>query len=400
MRLRQLGHGQSLFFIAPPEVHRDILMITGKSESDGLDGYDVIHWALAQSCLNIERSEPLRIMQGLSYHRRQHAAQRYFAERSKIEEGEIVESTAAEFFVEKEEQSLYDLYAPSSIKSTNETSLVNISSQDSNPEVQALLHRWKQIDPDAVDSANVLEEHEREVAHEVEKETKIQRPPPAKPLKESVDARLKTYVQNGASETFKLFQTADKAIVRKSSAGKLAGLGTIWPNVRVSDGFHLVVEKPASGFYDDYFRPVNWVLTSKRASPVTELLIISQYEANKLMSDIKHPSSAVLLHVYEPRVIRAMSSVDFTNVIPLSIAAQNWLRLSPGLRQQLHLFAGQLYINTYEDYRELLRSSPRMVNLNFLKEWIGIRRRGQNFSQTHIGRIASGWNLQPEDFEW
>ena len=398
MRLRQLGHGQSLFFVAPPEVHRDLLKITGKSEGDCLDGYDVINWALAQSCLNIERSEPLRIMQGLSYHHRQRIAQQYFADEP--EEGEIVENNAAAMFIEKEEQSLYDLYAPSSMKSTDEKSLLNISSQDSNPEVQTLLHRWKQIDPDAVDGAKVLEEHEREVAHEVEKETEIQRPPPAKPLRESVDANLKTYVQNGASDTFRLFQTADKAIVRKSSAGKLAGKFVIWRDIRVSDGFRFVVEKPASGFNDDYLRPVNWILTSKRASRVTELLIISQYEANELMSDIKHPSSEVLLHVYEPRVTRAMSSVDSSAVLPLSLATQNWLSLRRKLRQQLHLFAGQLYLNTYEEYLALRTESPRtIVSLTFLKEWIGIRRRGQNFSQTHIGRIVSGWNLQPEDFQ-
>lgn len=397
MRLRQLGHGQSFFFVAPPEVHRDILKITGKSESDGLDGYDVINWALAQSCLNIERCEPLRIMQGLSYYHRQRAAQRFFAAERK--EGRIVESTAAEIFIEKEKQSLCDLYAPSLMKATDELSLLNISSQDTNFEVQNLLHRWKQIDPNAVDSAKVLEEHEREVAHEVEQETEIQRPPPAKPLREMVDARLKTYVQNGASQTLKLFRTAHRAIVRKSSAGRLAS-HVVWPDIRVSDGFYLIVEKPASGFYDDYFRPVNWILTSKHALPITELLIISQYEANNLMSAIKHPSSAVLLHVYEPRVTRAMSSVDSRAAAPLSSATQNWLRLSSSLRQQLHLFAGQLYINTYEEYLELWRGHPTiMVSLTFLKAWIGVRRRGQNFSQTHIGRIVSGWNLQPEDFE-
>ncbi|KAL8793776.1 MAG: hypothetical protein Q9195_003606 [Heterodermia aff. obscurata] len=397
MRLRQLGHGQSLFFVAPPEVHRDILKITGKCETDGLDGYDVINWALAQSCLNIERSEPLRIMQGLSYHRRQHIAQKYFTDG--LDEGKSVENTRADVFIEKEEQSLYDLYAPSSMKSTNETSLLNISSQDHNTEVQALLHRWKQIDPKAVDSANVLEEHEREVAHEVEQETEIQRPPPAKPLKELVDARLKPYVQNGTSQTFKLFSLANKTIVRRSSAGKLARHNTIWPNVRVSDGFHSVVEKPASGFYDDYFRPVNWILTSKHDSPVTELLIISQYEANELMNAIRDPSSAVLLHVYEPRVTRAMSSVDSSAVVPLPLATQNWLTLSPDLRLQLHLFAGQLYINTYKEYAKFRTASPSILpSLAFLKEWSAIRRRGQNFSQTHIGRIANGWNLRPEDF--
>ena len=364
MRLRQLGHGQSLLFVAPPEVHRDILKITGKYESDSLDGYDVVKWALAQSCLNIERSEPLRIMQGLSYHHRRHTAQRYFA----AEESEHVESNGADVFIEKEEQSLYDLYAPSSMKSTNETSLLNISSQDRDPEVQGLLHLWKQVDPTAVDGAKVLEEHEREVAHEVEQEIEIQRPPPAKPLKELVDARLMAYVQNGASQTFKLFRRADKAIVHKSSAGRLIGHNMIWSDIHVSDGFRSVVEKPASGFYDDYFRPVNWILISKHAFPVTKLLIISQYEANQLMAAIRDPASAVLLHVYEPRVTRAMSSVDSSAISPLPLATQNWLRLSPNLRQQLHLFAGQLYINTYNEYLEFRRASPSIVpSLTFLK---------------------------------
>ena len=215
-----------------------------------------------------------------------------------------------------------------------------------------------------------------------------------------MDPIIKTYVQNGDSQTWRFFRSADQAIIRNSSAGVFAGLYPVWPDIRVSDGFQSVVQKPASGFYDDYFRPVNWVLTSKHASsPITELLIISQYEVNQLISDITHPSSAVLLHIYEPRVTRAMSSVDSTTVLPLSSATQNWLKLSPSLRQQLHLFAGQLYINTYEEYLEW-RRGPRtvMVNLTFLKAWIGIRRRGQNFSQTHIGRIVSGWNLQPEDF--
>lgn len=386
-----------MHFIAPPEVHRDILKVTGKSESHRINGYDVVSWALAQSCLNIEKNEPLRIMQGLSYHRRQKAAQQYQME---PEDGEILEHTAAEMFIEKEEQSLSDLYAPPSLKPINETNLLKVSSQNTSTEVQALLHRWSEIDPNTADGANVQEEHEREVAHEVEQEIEIQRPPPAKPLKEVVDARLKAYIQNGTSETWKLFQYADKAIVRKSSAGKKVGPHRIWTGIRVSDGFRSTVEKPVSGFYDDYFRPVNWVLTNKGASPATELLIISQYEVNQLFADITSPSSAVFLHNYEPRVARAMSSVDSTTVTPLLQSTQNWLTLGFELRCQLHLFAGQLYINTYKDYLALRKSPPStMVNLAFLKEWIGIRRRGQNYSQTHIGRMVAGWNLQEEDFE-
>ena len=66
MRLRKLGQGQSLMFVAPPEVHRSIIDVTGKRGSD-IDGYDVVAWSLEQSCLSIVRSQPLRVMQGLSH---------------------------------------------------------------------------------------------------------------------------------------------------------------------------------------------------------------------------------------------------------------------------------------------------------------------------------------------
>lgn len=395
MRLRQLAHGQSLLFVAPPEVHRDIVKITGHVR---LDGYSVVRWALAQSLAHIKRAEPLRIMQGLSYHRRQKAAEQYFA--SDPEEGEIIEDSATSMFVENEEQSLHDLYAPLSMKAYNGRSLVDISAKDMDPEVQALIRRWNEIDPNTTDGANVQEEHEREVAHEVEQETEIQRPPAAKALKESVDENLPAFVKTGSLAALQHFQLADSAIVRKSSAAKLLGKKKIWRALHVSKGFSSTVEHPASGYYDDYFRPVNWVLTSKREEPASTLLIISQYEVNQLLNAINAPSSAVILHSYEPRVTRAMSSVDSMTTTPLSQATQNWLKLHPSLRRQLHLFAGQLYINTYEEYKALRKESASvMVALPFLKEWIGIRRRGQNYLQTHIGRMVNGWNLQEGDFQ-
>ena len=395
MRLRQLAHGQSLLFVAPPEVHRDIVKVTGH---DKLNGYSVVRWALAQSLLHIERSEPLRIMQGLSYHRRQKASEQYFA--SDPEEGEIIEDSATRAFVENEEQSLYDLYAPPSMKPHSEGSLLDICAKDNDPEVQILMRRWNKIDPNTTDGANVQEEHEREVAHEVEQESEIQRPPAAKALKESVDENLPAFIRTGSSAALQLFQFADTAIVRKSSAAKLIGTGTIWPALRVSKGFSSTVKRPVSGYYDDYFRPVNWVLASKIEAPASTLLIVSQYEVNQLLNAINDLSSAVILHSYEPRVSRAMSSVDSTATTPISQATQNWLTLHPSLRRQLHLFAGQLYINTYEEYKALRReSSSVMVALPFLREWIGIRRRGQNYLQTHIERMVNGWNLQEGDFQ-
>ena len=396
MRLRQLAHGQSLLFVAPPEVHTDIVKVTKKRDNDQLDGYDVIKWSLTQSLMHIERSEPLRIMQGLSFHRREKVAQRYLALGSEADK----RKSAAQDFIENEEQSLPDLYAPPTMKAPSDSSLLQVSSKDKDPEVQALLRRWNEIDPSTTDGANVQEEHEREVAHEVEQETEIQRPPLAKPLKEVVDKMLEVYVKSGSLDVFKFFRHADEAIVCKSSAAKLLGKKRIWNDLKVSKGFCSTVKSPVSGYLDEYLRPVNWILTRKANQNASQLLIISQYEVNQLFGAINDPSSAVTLHSYEPRVTRTMLSVDSTAVRPLTQATQHWLTVHPSVRRQLHLFAGQLYINTFDEYFTLRQEEPSvMVPLPFLKEWMAIRRRGQNFLQTHIGRIVNGWSLQEGDFQ-
>ena len=159
------------------------------------------------------------------------------------------------------------------------------------------------------------------------------------------------------------------------------------------------MERPAAGYYDEYLRPVNWILTRKVRGSNTKLLIVSQFEVNNLLNVITNPSSAVVLHSYEPRVTRTMLSVDSPARDASLDVTRNWLKLTPHLRAQLHLFAGQLYFNTFDEYLALRREpSSVMVPLPFLKEWMGIRRRGHNFLQTHIGRMVNGLNLQPEEF--
>ena len=214
MRLRQLARGQSLLFVASPEVHGNICQVAGKKDDDEIDAYDVVQWALTQSLMHIKKSEPLRIMQGLSYYRRQNAAHQCFE--VEPEEGEVMEDTAARLFIEQEEQSLHDLYAPASLKAVGDGGLLHVSRQDKNPEVQALLQRWENIDRTTANSANVQEEHEREVVHEVEQETQIQRPPIVEPLKEIVDDRLLEYIRYGSPEVYNKFRHADAAVVRKS----------------------------------------------------------------------------------------------------------------------------------------------------------------------------------------
>ena len=161
-----------------------------------------------------------------------------------------------------------------------------------------------------------------------------------------------------------------------------------------------------SGHYDSYLRPANWILTIKQSAKPTELLLISQYEVNQLFDDINATSAPVKLHTYEPRITKSMRAVDLAppNLVYPSVLA--WQNLTPALRRELHLFAGQLYFNTFKEYREFLADNVNAKPaaqveqvLQFVKAWVAIRRKGQNFLPTHVGQMVNNRTLKEVAFD-
>ena len=405
MRLRKLAQGQTLMFLAPPEVHQHIMELTGKPE-DQLDGYDVVAWALEQSCRTLERSQPLRILQGLNYTGREHIMDRFsntYKDLGNLAKEAHRSSELVTAFREKEEQRLKDLYAPALLKTNVVPGIFELSQNISDPIAQTLLGMWEDLDSTASDGALMHEEHEREVAHEVEQETRVERPPKVEAQSPAVDPNLEAFVTTGSSEDYSRFSTAYDRVAIKTSV-ILHRPSDRWTHLKVTKDFARTVKRPKSGYDDDYLRPVNWVLTSKREAEPTFLLIISQYEANELMDDIQAPSSGVNLHIYEPKVSKSMDSVD-SGVLSTSDSVREWQKLSSGLRRELHLFAGQVYCNTYKDYKELCEALGLNLNpyadktLSFVQAWIAIRRKGHDFLQTHIGQMVSGRSIKEEAFD-
>ena len=405
MRLRKLADGQTLMFIAPPEVHQSILELTERPE-DQLDGYDVIAWALEQSCQNIERSQPLQILQGLNHNKRE-AIMDLFNETHKdlksLSKDADPSSELVTAFREKEEQRLNDLYAPALLKKNAVPGIIELSRDIPDPIVQTLLRLWEQLDSTASEGASMHEEHEREVAHEVEEETQIERPPKAKALVRAIDPNLEAFVTTGELEDHSIFALACDGVLNMTSVKSHRPLH-LWAHLRVTRDFTRTVQQPQLGYYDDYLRPVNWVLTSKRKIKPTFLLIISQYEANELLRKIQAPSSSVNLHIYEPRVTKSMGSVD-SGIEPALRSMREWQSLSSELRRELNLFAGQVYFNTHKDYMKLRKDLGLQLNpsadqtLSFVQAWIAIRRKGQDFLQTHVGQLVSGRSIKEEAFE-
>ncbi|KAK1086572.1 hypothetical protein LTR33_001498 [Friedmanniomyces endolithicus] len=100
---------------------------------------------------------------------------------------------------------------------------------------------------------------------------------------------------------------------------------------------------------DAHQRPVQWVPTAIRDRSIAHMLVISPFEAQELYSRV-HTSDTVALHLYAPRCNSDFRSLDRLDFYTFSrqVAAS---MIHPRLVVQLNLFAGQLYISDYEDFK-------------------------------------------------
>ena len=266
---------------------------------------------------------------------------------------------------------------------------------------------WRSLDFSISEGASMHEEHEREVAHEIEQETQIQRPPRAKALRREVDTWLREFVRVGSNLAFQKFTRAYDVVDQTSATDPAAA--ELFGHLRVTMDFIRTVDRPQSGYYDSYLRPANWILASKQSAKPTDLLLVSQYEVNQLFDEIYASSAKVKLLTYEPRVTKFLRAVDLAPPGLVSPSVVSWQSLALGLRRELHLFAGQAYFSTFEEYREfitnIIPANPAKPAVKaeqvfrFIKDWIAVRRKGQNFLPTHIGQMVSNRTIKEGAFD-
>ena len=182
---------------------------------------------------------------------------------------------------------------------------------------------------------------------------------------------------------------------------------------------------------DAYLRPVQWILTavSEESNYVKRALIISLYKAQQLFQPIRR-SKKVVLYSYQPRWNRAYPTVDRLDFFTIP-TLETPREVPPALVVQLNLFAGQLYYNDLQDYREAcdflglvsegnknewviradgfihqddtgrvggvsgLSKSP----VAFLKAYMKIRKDGESISRTNVGKMFDGMLLCESDFD-
>ena len=205
-----------------------------------------------------------------------------------------------------------------------------------------------------------------------------------------------------------------------------------WPvHLLVTADFARTVHASENQYLDSFLRPVHWVAIGKKHNNV-DCVVLSPYEAHELLPSIRQ-HKMVTLHVYSPRVsmsVRTLEDVSFC-----AIPAISKCPLHPPFIVQLNLFAGQLYLKSYEEYLSVCRflglcfrpleeqiqvacngfvtptsrleydvimerecpfsTSP----VGFLRMLMSIRRKGQNFQKYYFGRILHGDLLAREQFQ-
>jgi hypothetical protein len=326
----------------------------------------------------------------------------------------------ADAWLQPEFKSLAALYAPCETKNASASS--DLSALD-----PGIWQRCKDLGILSLPNAQMEEEQEREANREREREREVELPPEAESAEHSVHPAVVKFVKTGVVPLHfgRVFRPVFRTFEKSSAATPEAD---VWsPSILATADFCKTI-KPEStrGTTDQYLRPVQWILSSKRDRDQV-LVLLSSFEADRLMPDIR-ASEYVHLHVYAPRTSQRMKPSDDLRLYSIPPLPSDW---TPpwALIDQLNVFAGQFYLRDYESYLRLcrllsvpatkqsrndavvrrnlftIRGSPKENEitlpdspLHFVKALLAIRSRGLPFTHTHMGKVVQGQFLTAKDF--
>ena len=413
MRMRKLGHGHSVMFFAPPEVDRNIRGGAAKTDANiQVTTVDVLCWAIHETWTDIQQRAPYWAQQGTSHKLRDDSWSRFCT-------NDLATKQLSDAWLQPDLKSLADLYAPFATKNTSSA----LSSLD--PDIQ---QRCKDLGVLSLPSAQMEEEQEREVNREQQREREVELPPKAEPAEHFLHQDIVAFVMTGlipplhsGSAFLPVFTTLEKSSAATRDAD-------VWSPLILATVDFCKTIKPEStrGTMDQYLRPVQWILSSKRDRDQI-LVLLSPFEAHHLMPDIR-ASEYVHLHMYASRTSQRMKPSDDLRLYSIPPLPSDW---TPpwDLIDQLNVFAGQLYLRDYVSYLRLCRflgvvptkelSNDTAIRWNlfnipgsfeemgitfvgsplpFVKALLAIRSRGRTFTQTHMGKILQGQLLTEKDF--
>ncbi|KAK7442560.1 hypothetical protein VKT23_016158 [Stygiomarasmius scandens] len=426
MRMRKLGNGQSVVFVAF-DIDQKIRTITGKlDENIQLSSWDVLVWTYGETTADIKHHIPHWLKQGVDYIERKKAWDEFEAsDRSSIDRLRTA-------WLQPEARTLEEMYGIGG----HQASRLDFGTE----EYRELQRRCQELGWDlgksTLGGTTVDEEQEREVANEVKVERQVERPLEKPAADHYIHPDVRRFIATG--------------VVPKSSQGFIplfnhmilmpnnSNYTNPWYPGLLSTVDFAVTVKDMADRVDDYMRPVTWIVSGGSLGDsfkMPALVVVSPYEANELRQAISSNNAGLRLHIYAPQVTQSQRPLDdllLYTIPPLSHSES--IYWTPSVNQlvisQLNIFSGQLYLRDWKTYKQLcmflglyvpggevvnyqsdgfverenrrgnMRTQCPFENspLPQLQRLFGARRKGNGFNLTHIGRVVQGRVLNSLDF--
>ncbi|KAG1857715.1 hypothetical protein DFJ58DRAFT_878168 [Suillus subalutaceus] len=412
MRMRKLGHGHTVMFFAPPEIDRSIRAVNNKPDDEDIHVSDILVWAMTETCSDIQHRASQWLQHGVDYQSRHSAWSSFLS-------SDTTPTELARSWLQPEAKHLEELYTPA----LTDTPALQTSLDEE------LLEICSNLGLDISPDNRLDEEQEREVVHEIEREREVERPPKVSAATHRIDEDVRYFIRTGCiPDGSRVFTAVFDTLT--TTAAAFSGSQPWSRDVFASRDFATTVL--ARDKTDSYIRPVNWILSSNTVSNVPVLVVVSPFEVNVLLSEIR-ASKQVHLHAYTPRVIKMMKSCDDLRLYITPSLPARWMPHDTLIRQ-LNVFAGQLYFPHQRAYVKLCRflgvytadiedqgtfeiqsdgfirpeHRPPIANVPnsfqqspilMLKALFSIRRKGMGYLPTHIGKLLVARRLTGADFE-
>ncbi|SCV44708.1 uncharacterized protein FFB14_08302 [Fusarium fujikuroi] len=410
MRMRKLGKGQTVEFCIPWEIEHKIVQLKGEStpNRESISVSDVLCWAITETCLDLKRAMPLWLTQGVRFFKQEALWSRLSNENIKPDE-----------FLEEEEQSLRERYLPQ--KGLADLSSLTERLNDSTAKL--FKSRCEEFGLERLRTCSLQEEQERELAPETQYERQVEKVPALKPDTHSVNRLLQEWIAHGSfPESSTAFRTVMKPAfqsLNKTSAVVHFDVKEFPETAWVSMDFAHTVKGAFGGknYSDSYQRPVQWVLVGKNEEGAPRIVVISPFEAQHFLPLIEE-SEHVALHLYAPRVNLGFQSLDDLQLY--SVGKKVMEEIPRDIITFLNLFAGQLYLSSYDDYKlvcdllclawdklddDAVGGSGSQCGFTrslamFLKELLEkVRQDCGTIDKTDMGRVIEGAPLVEDDFD-
>ena len=390
MRMRKLGHGQTVIFCASLEVDRRIRQF---SKASTPQVSHIIEWAIHETLSEIERYIPQWAQNGVDHAQRQKANVDYEISN----DVEVLRSA----WRRRESKTLEELYGRNPSASNN-----NLT--DSAFQLASLKDRLDSFGISNLSHAGFGEEQEREVSQELEQEREIERPPRADPAEPSVHRDIVAFVETG------IFNTSSSQFVPVIDTLQCtAGFPRpVWPSgLYMTRDFTRTISSIHPQHLLDFLRPIQWVVSARDNSNKPVFVVFSPHEVNELLSDIRR--SPLTLHIFNARTIKWMRSrLDLSFYTIFGEKAHPFVKPPLELQAQLALVSGQVYLDSMDMYSgvERLLEIRRIDEdgyvhircnadlLDKFKDLVGSRRKGMRYRDTHVGKILQLRPLSDVDF--